>query len=164
MLIREFRPGEEAALRAVFHSSVHERACRDYSPAQLEAWAPLAYDSRAWADRIRRNHPWVAELDGRIAGYADLQTSGYIDQFFVAGDCTGRGVGSALMRRLLAEARRRRLPSLYAEVSLTAQPFFEHHGFIVEERRSVLVRGQTLDNARMRLRLATPPGGPGAPP
>lgn len=157
MLIREFRPGEEAALRAVFHSSVHQRACRDYSPAQLEAWAPLAYDSAAWAERICRNRPWVAELDGRIAGYADLQASGYIDQFFVAGDCTGRGVGSALMHRLLAEAERRRLPSMYAEVSLTAQAFFAQHGFVVEERRTVLVRGQTLGHARMRRLVADSP-------
>ena len=29
--------------------------------------------------------PLVAEEDGRVVGYADLQASGYIDHFFVSG-------------------------------------------------------------------------------
>lgn len=33
-------------------SSVHELACEFYSKAQLEAWAPLAYDVQLWAERI----------------------------------------------------------------------------------------------------------------
>jgi putative acetyltransferase len=150
MLIRAYRPGEETALREVFHSSVHQRARRDYSAEQLEAWAPREYDLDWWNNRIRGNRPFVVEIDGHIAGYADLQDSGYIDQFFVAGGHTGRGVGSALMRHLLAEAARRRIGALFADVSLTAEPFFARHGFVVEARRQVMVRGVTLANARMR--------------
>lgn len=150
MLIRAYRPGEEAALREVFRSSVHQRASRDYSPEQLEAWAPREYDPDWWNRRIHGNRPFVAEVDGRIAGYADLQDSGYIDQFFVAGGHTGRGVGSALMRHLLGEAARRRIGALFADVSLTAEPFFARHGFVVETRRQVVVRNVSLANARMR--------------
>lgn len=157
MLIRAYRPGEEGALREVFHSSVHQRAKRNYSAEQLDAWAPREYDHDWWSNRIRGNRPFVAEVEGRIAGYADLQDSGYIDQFFVAGGHTGQGVGSALMRHLLAEAARRRIGVLFANVSLTAEPFFARHGFVVEARRQVMVRGITLANARMRCVPADPP-------
>ncbi|MDM4769302.1 GNAT family N-acetyltransferase [Solimonas sp. SE-A11] len=157
MLIRAYRPGEEAALREVFRSSVHQRARRNYSAEQLDAWAPLEYDQDWWNNRIRGNRPFVAEIDGRIAGYADLQDSGYIDQFFVAGGHTGHGVGSALMRHLLAEATRRRIGGLFADVSLTAESFFARHGFTVETRRQVVVRGVTLANARMRRTAPEPP-------
>ena len=38
--IRNFCPGDEPALRAVFHASVHGLACKDYTAEQLAAWAP----------------------------------------------------------------------------------------------------------------------------
>jgi putative acetyltransferase len=96
--------------------------------------------------------PVVAELDGVIAGYADLQDSGRIDHFFVGAAAGGRGVGGALMRRLLARAAEQSIAELTSDVSVTAQPFFAHHGFEIVEHRIVRVRGVQLRNAAMRLR------------
>ena len=45
-----------------------------------------------------KTKPFVAEIEGQIVGYADLQEDGYIDHFFVSGSMARRGVGSALMR------------------------------------------------------------------
>jgi putative acetyltransferase len=39
---------------------------------------------------------------------------------------------------------------LRSDVSLTADPFFTRHGFTVETRNQVAVRGQLLANATMR--------------
>jgi putative acetyltransferase len=150
MLIREYRTGEESALRLVFFSSVHELANNDYSPGQIEAWAPREYDEEQWAERIRSNQPFVAEADGRAVGYADLQASGYIDQFFVAGPYAGQGIGAKLMEYIHMAAQKRRISELCSDVSLTAEPFFARHGFIVETRKSVCVRGVVMKNARMR--------------
>lgn len=92
MHIRNFRAGDEAALRAVFYASVHGLAGRDYSPEQPGAWAPPDYDAAPWGERMRANQPFVAEIAGEVAGYADLQASGLIDHFFVAAAHAGRGV------------------------------------------------------------------------
>lgn len=153
--IRRFRTGDTAALRDVFFSSVHGLASRDYSPAQLAAWAPLAYDPAAWAARLQANQPFVAEIGGHPVGFADVQPSGYIDQFFVDGAHAGRGVGQALMARLIEEASRRGITTLTAQVSLRAEPFFTRHGFEVEARQVVERQGVMLRNARMR-RLLPP--------
>ena len=107
MLIRELRPGDEAALAAVLASAVHEVAKADYTPEQLEAWAPTPFDEVRWGERIRALRPFVAEIEGIAVGYADLQASGYIDHFFVAGAYGRRGIGSALMARILDDARAR---------------------------------------------------------
>ncbi|QDF95434.1 hypothetical protein CJ010_02130 [Azoarcus sp. DD4] len=152
--IRPLAEGEARALWAVFQSSVRETASADYSPAQIDAWAPAVYPGAAWETRIARNAPWVAELDGRIAGYADVQADGYIDQFFVAGFAAGRGVGAALMRAIEQHAGTLGLAQLYADVSLTAQPFFRRHGFTIVSEQVVTVRGERLRNARMRRVLA----------
>lgn len=65
----------------------------------------------------------------------------------------GQGVGSALMAFLLDTARARGVPGLRSHVSLTAQPLFMRHGFRVDARQTVYVRGVAFENARMLLAL-----------
>lgn len=154
MHLRPFHPGDEPALRAVFHSSVHALACRDYSAEQLAAWAPHQYDAALWGERLRGNQPFIVELDGAIAGYADLQADGCIDQFFVAGAYAGRGVARALMAHIHQQAAHQGIPELRADVSLTAEPFFSQSGFVVEARQQVTVCGVVLANAQMCKQLA----------
>ena len=155
--LRRFALGDEAALYRVFHSAVHQTAARDYTPAQVQAWAPDDVDMPAWAARMRANQPFVVERAGEIVGYADLQADGLIDQFFVAGAHGGLGVGRLLMERIHEEARRLGLEALYADVSLTAEGFFARHGFVVVERRMPVRLGVSLPNARMHKPLAALP-------
>ncbi|MBR0566868.1 GNAT family N-acetyltransferase [Azoarcus sp. L1K30] len=155
LVVREFRDGEEHLLWQVMHSSVHEIARAHYAPEQLAAWAPDTWHEEAWCALMRSNRPFVAEVDGRVAGYADVQADGYIDQFFVSGHAAGRGVGSALMRRIEERARSLGLDRLRSNVSLTAQPFFRRFGFEIEAEQVVEVRGVALRNASMRKVLNT---------
>ncbi|BEP94075.1 GNAT family N-acetyltransferase [Acidovorax sp. sif1233] len=151
ILIRDFRPGDEALLHAVFHASVHGLAARHYTPGQLAAWAPPQHDAAQWAARMRANQPFVAQAaDGNaIAGFADLQPTGYIDQFFVAPDWAGQGVARALMAHIHAQAARRGIARLHADVSLAAESFFAASGFEVLARQHAERQGVVLRNARM---------------
>lgn len=153
MEIRRFRFGDEVALFHVFFTAVHEVAARDYTPEQIDAWAPANLDAEEWMDRVRRNRPFVAEHGEEIVGYADIQSSGYIDQFFVSGAHPRRGIGTMLMERVYQEARSLGLTELTSDVSKTAEPFFLRHGFQVVERRFPVRRGVTLENALMRKKL-----------
>lgn len=150
MQLRRFRPGDEAALHRVHFSAVHVTAARDYTPEQLEAWASSAPDTAAWARRIQGINPFVVEIDGIIAGYADVQPTGYIDHFFVSADYPRQGVGRLLMDRIHDEAARLGLNTLTSDVSRTAQPFFERFGFRVIEQRQPVRHGVTIPNALMR--------------
>lgn len=148
--IRNFRPGDEAALRAVFHAAVHGLTAHHYKAEQRAAWAPAEYDTTQWAQRMQDNQPFIAEAaDGVVAGFADLQPNGYIDMFFVAPAFAGQGVARALMAHVHAQAAQRGLARLWAHVSLTAEPFFAAQGFAVEERQAVERAGVVLHNARM---------------
>ena len=151
--LRAFQGGDAPALRAVFESAIHEVAIRDYSQAQVDAWAPRTFDSEAWATRMRRLAPFVATLDGEVVGYADVQRTGLIDHFFVTAAAGGRGVGGMLMQRLLARAGELGLEKVNSLVSLTAEPFFAHFGFEVLERHVFDLRGVEMRNALMRKAL-----------
>lgn len=154
LLIRRYARGEEAALHDVFFTAVHLVASRHYSAEQIQAWAPREFDTTLWRDKIRRIHPFVAELDGKLVGYADIQPSGHIDHFFVSGHHPHQGIGSLLMQQILSEAQALKVATMTSEVSLTAQPLFQKFGFQVAERRYPVVRGVMLANALMRRRLA----------
>lgn len=150
MQIRPYRTGEEAELRQLFHAAVHETASRHYSPQQCAAWAPDSYDIAAWVERIQSVNPFVVVVGDQLAGFADLQESGYIDLFFVHPRWTGKGVGRSLMQHLMSEAAHRGIIELTADVSLAAEKFFASNGFAVVDRQVVELRGQLLPNARMR--------------
>lgn len=147
--LREAQPHEFADLRALYNAAVHQLASRHYSAAQCAAWAPAQYDAEAWQHRLAANPPWVACTDGIIAGFIDLHPDGLIDLCFVHPQFAGRGIGSRLLQHVLRQAEAKALPRLYADVSLSAESLFTRHGFVVTQRQTVSLRGQTFANARM---------------
>jgi putative acetyltransferase len=149
MEIRKYRPGEERALWELFHDTIHRVNSAHYTADQVDAWAPDDLDMNRWERKITSIAPYVAVLEGVIVGYADLQPSGYIDHFFCHHQYQRRGVGKALMAHLKAKAAEAGIPTLTANVSVTARPFFEAQGFRVVQAQEVDVRGVTLRNFKM---------------
>ncbi len=148
--LRDFRVGDEPLLRRVFESAIHEVAIRDYSQAEVDAWAPRQFDPSLWARRVQGIAPFVVERDGEIVAYADVQPSGYIDHFFVAAAANGLGIGRRLMERIHDRARELGIAELTSEVSRTAQPFYRHFGFELVDRHIKEVRGIGIEYAAMR--------------
>lgn len=153
MHIRPFHPGDEPALHAVYHSAIHQTASKNYTPEQIHAWAPIDLDQYLWTKHIQGIQPFVVESAGEIVAYADVQSSGYIDHFFVAGVHARQGIGSLLMNHLQSVARAQAIATLTADVSRTAQPFFAKHGFVIVAQRLPVVRGVVVPNALMRKEL-----------
>lgn len=149
--LRRFQANDAEALRELLIETVRQVNKRDYTAAQVAAWAPEDYDRQAWLERLQQNKPFIAEIDGTIVGFADVQADGYIDHFFCSASAQGQGVGRALMNKLLAH----NYPRFYANVSITARPFFERFGFCVVREQQVVVRGIELTNFLMeRLKSA----------
>lgn len=152
-VIRRFKPEDAAALFEVYYSAIHLVACKDYSPEQIQAWAPENLNRTLWQQHLQQLKPFVAEQHGEIVGYADLQASGYIDHFFVSGKHGQKGIGSQLMTHILAEAKTLGLTELTSDVSRTAQPFYAKFGFVIVEQRYPVLRGVIIPNALMELSL-----------
>lgn len=147
--VRRYRPGEEKELVELFRQTVHRVNSKDYSPSQINAWAPDNLDIDSACQRIRRNNPFVAVYEGRIVGYADIQPDGYIDQFFCHHEYTGLGIGKKLFAELEKFAVENDIKRMHANVSTTARPFFESLGFVVQREQVIHLRGQSLTNFHM---------------
>ncbi|GLT16430.1 acetyltransferase [Vibrio zhanjiangensis] len=144
--IRQYNPEDTQALWEVFFLTVRNINRAHYSQQQVEAWAPDDWDMKKWHETMSRIKPYIAEINGQVAGYADLQDSGLIDHFFCHHECQGQGVGRALMEHVKQQAQRRGISRLYSEVSITARPFYERMGFKVVREQQVEMRGQFLTN------------------
>jgi len=147
--IRDYQNGDCEALADIFTRAVRQIARRDYSPAQIAAWAPEERDLNEFAARRSGKPTFVAEYKGKVAGFTDLDGEGHIDMFYVSPDFQRRGVGSAMLRFVTARAQSERCKRLYGEVSITARPVFERHGFKVLAYQTVETNGQALGNYRM---------------
>jgi amino-acid N-acetyltransferase len=78
----------------------------------------------------------VAGVDGEVLGCVSLlpYSSGLVEvrSLVVLAEYQGLGIGSRLMVQLMAEVKRRKIPSLFALTRKVA--FFERFGFQISER------------------------------
>ena len=144
--IRDYVEADAQALWDIHFYTIRNINIRDYSQTQVEAWAPERFDLDIWNKRMNGLSPFVAEIDGVIVGYTDLQPNGLIDHFFCHHEYQGQGVGKALMNHVLKIGFQRGIERFNSEVSITAKPFYEHFGFSVKRAQEVEIRGQKLRN------------------
>jgi len=132
---RAYAAGDAGATLAIFLRAVRETARAHYSAEQVAAWAADAGDLYSWAAARAAAHTQLAVIDGRVAGFTDLDDDGYIDMLFVDPDFGRQGIASALLASMIALARQRGLPAVTTFASLTSRPVFERHGFVITGER-----------------------------
>lgn len=148
ILIRPYTAGDADATIEIFLRSIREVSSKDYLPAQIEAWAKVE-DRSLWAERRISRPAWIAEVDGKPAGFSDLTDDGCLDMMFVQPEFQGIGVATRLLRTVEEEALTLGFRRIYTEASRTARPFFEGKGFRVLAGQIVEKRGQGLENFLM---------------
>jgi putative acetyltransferase len=150
IIIREYWPEDVQDLVKIFYNTVHKINIRDYSEEQVNVWAPeTSLAIKKWVEKFERTQPFVAIIDNTIVGFVEFESDGHIDCFYCHHEWMGYGVGSALMNTVDEKARQQKIQRIYADVSITARPFFEKRGFTVTQEQTILVRGVQLTNFKM---------------
>ncbi len=152
--LQPYREEDSPALAALFYETVHRVNIKDYTPAQVQAWAPAPPDPDAWHRSFAGHLVWVAWQAGEAVGFGDLNPeTGYLDRLYIRWDKQGLGIGSLLCDRLEQDCA---AATVYTDASITAQPFFAHRGYRLIFRQQVERRGVLLENARMEKSLLDP--------
>ncbi|RDY22646.1 GNAT family N-acetyltransferase [Romboutsia maritimum] len=133
----------------LFYNTVHNVNSKDYNKEQLNAWAPKNIDKPRWFRTLSEHYSIVAELDGTIIGFGDIDSNGYLDRLFVHKDYQGIKVATHLVKNLEQYAINNGVEIISTEASITARPFFEKQGYKVIEQQRVEIRGQNLTNFKM---------------
>lgn len=98
-------------------------------------------------------HFFVAENAAMLTGFASITPNGYLDYLFVHKNHQQKGVASALLKELLQTAQNLQLAKIWAEVSITARPFFLHKGFELTRTFVTMVNNVAFNDAVMTLYL-----------
>lgn len=135
----------------LFQNTIHAVNAKDYSPIQLEAWAPKVNPevTPGW-QTLSENISYVAEFENQIVGFGDLTEKGYLDRLYVHKDFQGQGIAAAIVQKLEERANELNLEEITTAASITAKPFFERAGFVVMKEQQVEIHGVKLTNFVMR--------------
>lgn len=145
MILRDYVPSDCAHLAALFHETVHTVNARDYSPEQLDAWSDGRIDLSAWNESFLRHHTVVAEENGKIVGFGDIDENGCLDRLFVHKNHQGEGIGTMICDALEGDV-------VITHASITAKGFFLRRGYRVIRRQEVVRNGIALVNFVMEKR------------
>ncbi len=152
MAIRTWCEDDLAAIGQLFFEAVHRVNSRDYSPSQIQAWAPEPWPPSYWRERFQPYQVFVAELAGQVVGFAELDLAeGHVDCFYVHHAYQHQGIGRMLMQAIERALEGSGVKHLHADVSLTARAFFESMGFSVTQQQGVIYRGERFQQFRMQL-------------
>lgn len=146
--IRRYQDEDAEFLSKIYYHTIHTINAKDYTKEQIDAWAPWSSveDYSGWKQKLEKIKPYVAMINDTIVGFAEFEPNGHIDCFYVHHEFQDCGVGSALMAEIEKEVINKSIARIYAEVSITAKPFFERKGFNVVKQQSVTIRGVKLTN------------------
>lgn len=128
---------------------------RDYTAAQITAWASRASSPGRWKELFASGLVFfVAENPaGEIIGISSVDSKGYLHSMFVDYRYQGRGIASALLDEARQYAVSHAAEEMTSEVSITARLFFLARGFRVEKEQEVVAGGVPMTNYLMRRKL-----------
>ncbi len=106
MNLRAYTPSDCESLYELFVDTVHAVNAKDYSKAQLDAWAPRdGLSSReaileTWNASFLLHHTIVAVENNLIVGFGDISSDGYLDRLFVHKTHQRQGIATAICNDL----------------------------------------------------------------
>lgn len=136
-------------IRKLFSDSITSVNIKDYNEQQVLVWAGAGENVGMWRQRLKDQFFICARFGNLIVGFGSLALNGYLDFMFVHKDYQRKGIASALLSALTARADFQKNSKVYAEVSITAKPFFEKHGFYETKKNVKIQKGVEFINYDM---------------
>jgi putative acetyltransferase len=147
MILRDYHPKDCKEMANLFYQTVHSINRKDYSEEQLHAWATGKVDYDRWNASFLKHKTIVAEINGKIVGFGDMDETGYLDRLYVHKDFQGQNIASSICRKLEQSAK---ADTYITHASITAKPFFEKMGYEVVKEQEVERDGIKLKNYVMK--------------
>lgn len=142
MNLRAYQQSDCESLAELFYHTVHIINAKDYTKEQLDVWAARQVDLEKWNQSLQEHYSIVAVENGVIAGFGDIDKTGYLDRLFVHADNQGKGIATAICEQLEQVVK----GNITTHASITAKPFFEKRGYKVVEEQQAERQGIYLTN------------------
>ncbi len=122
--LRPYTPSDLHDVLSLFYETVHTVNIRDYTQAEVNAWAPSCPDRRAWQNRLCRQDTLLVETNNHLTAFANWNRIDHLDCLYVHKNWQRCGMATILLNEIERRAKECFSPHLYTEASITASPFF----------------------------------------
>lgn len=147
--LRSYQSSDLPNLGKLFYETIHKVNQKDYTPEQLQAWAPTITPA-AWHERFLHTFTQIAVLKNKIVGFGNLEQMGYLDCLYVHHAYQSCGIGTAICDKLEQYAMQQGAQQITVHASITAKPFFEHRGYVLLQEQLVKRNDVFLKNYKMQ--------------
>jgi putative acetyltransferase len=141
MRIEQFQPKHAAAVARVHRKSIRQIASEDYTEEEIATWSSQVSKD---LDIPEDKHRFVALQGEAVVGFAEYRENNEITGLYVHPGFTSQGIGSRLLAKIEEKARSRGLSYLKATATVTANPFYERHGYDVLHETTYQIEDQDL--------------------
>ena len=142
MEIRKYKQSDCRILTDLFYHTVHTVNAKDYTKEQLDVWADGKADLKKWNRLLQEHYSIVAVENETIAGFGDIDLTGYLDHLFVHADYQGKGIATAICDQLEQAVQ----GNITTHASIKAKAFFEKRGYRVLKEQQIERQGIFLTN------------------
>jgi putative acetyltransferase len=149
MEIRKATKNDLSQITQLFFDTVNTVNQKDYSKEQISVWSASSHNLDFWLNCIESQFFIVAERDDSIIGFASLDDSACVDFMYIHRDYQRIGVASKLLYALESEAYKKDFTGIWADVSITAKPFFLKNEFKEREVYIKRLRDVEFENTIM---------------
>ena len=120
---------------------------RDYSQAEVEDWASCGDDPSKIEGMIKLTILLLLLIGNlKSSVFSSITPQGYLHSMFIHKDFQGKGVATLLLNEIERYAVAAGITRITSEVSITARPFFEKRGYIVEVEQKRRANQLSLTN------------------
>lgn len=138
------------AIVEVFQNTIQKVNAKDYTREQLNIWSVVGNSFSIWKKRLTEQYFLVCENEKEITGFASLIIqNGCIDVLYVHHAHLKNGIAKKLLSELELQAKKAGQAEVWADVSITARPFFETNHFVVKKNYLKFLLGIEFRNTIM---------------
>lgn len=143
MYIREYVSADCDKLAELFYQTVHTVNAKDYTEEQLNVWATGNVNLQDWDQSFLKHRTVVAIENNEIAGFGDIDETGYLDRLYIHKDYQRQGIASSICDELERSVKAKQITT---HASITAKRFFQNRGYRVVKEQEVVRQGIALKN------------------
>ncbi len=148
--LRAYQSSDLPALGQLFYQTVHIVNAKDYTPEQLQAWAPAPIAPASWHETFLHTFTQIAIFQNEIVGFGNIEQTGYLDCLYVHHAHQSCGIATAICDKLEQYVMQQGVQQITVHASITAKSFFQKRGYDSIQEQLVKRHNVFLKNYKMQ--------------
>jgi GNAT superfamily N-acetyltransferase len=160
-IIRRAEINDALGIHDAHMKSIQKICSKDHSKEEIAAWGHCSFNNDNRINAILNHIVFVIETDDNIEGYGHLkfyfdnqEKKAHLMGLYLTPKVAKKGLGSLLLSKLLAAAKKEAVTEVTLESTLTSKSFYlKHQAKIKNDETTILINGIPIRCIPMSLKI-----------